>query len=316
MITNYNKFINQQINEGIFSSLKKMFVSLVSNINDNMKKGIEDLDKALDITKGDQKKIKELYKDYINKLKTELSTEMKNSDLKNTKKVISDTVKSLYTTINSVIKYADNSNLTLAIVFNNLPTQTKKQFTLDNKTFEKNADLYVNSLIKGYFNLETKFTDDELGLNDKIETKEPTKTEVKPEEQQAQVDKAAGTEQQNANTHYNYNEYLFEAENTNSGTTIDPKKLQQYKDKVVKWFNQTCDQILNNVVNSKTNTNTTSVISNDTLKMFNNKDGAKRIATRAVSAQKDQETTKKKFRDIRDALIKGGYGNKEEYGDL
>ena len=312
MITSYNKFVN----EGILSSLKKMFSSLIANISDNLKKGVDDLEKALDGSHGDQKKIKDLYKGYITNLKTEFSSELQKAELKNTKKVVSDTIRALYTTINSVIKYADNSNLTLDIVFGNLPTQTKKQFSFNNKNFEKNVDGYVNNLIKEYFNMETKFTEEEIGLVEDTKKVEPAKEEVKPEEQEAKIKDAAGTE--SLNSRYN-KEFLFEAEVQASGTTVDPKKVKQYKDKIVKWFNGIFDQVLNNVVNSKTTNKASNVvnpIADDTLKVFNNKEGAKKVAARATSAQPTADATKKKFRTIRDAMIKGGFGNKEDYGDL
>ena len=335
MITSYNKFVN----EGLLDSLKKMFSSLIANISDNLKKGVDDLEKSLDGTRGDQKKIKDLYKGYITNLKTELSKEIQNADLKTTKKVISDTIRALYTTINSVIKYADNSNLTLEIIFNNLPKETKKQFSFNNKNFEKYVDGYTNNLIKGYFNMETKFTEEELGLKEEakkvqptkeeVKKAEPTKEEVKPEDQKKQVDDTVKPEQaktattpgtESVNIKYTNKDFLFEAEEQVSGTTtVDPKKLKQYKDKVVKWFNGTCDQILNNVINSKTTNKASNVvnsIADDTLKVFNNKEGAKRIANRAVSAQPTADATKKKFRTIRDAMIKAGYGNKEDYGDV
>ena len=209
MITSYNQFIGQKINEekdiwgneggSIFSSLKNLFGKLMQNINDDLKKPVDDLTNKLNKTK-DTKQIKNIINNYLKVHNTALTSDLKKVKTPvELKKLIKDNLTAIYASIIAQIKSLGEDKFSFSEIFADSPESMKKLFDKNEKNFQKNLDSFVNNLIAdqaAQFGYDKKELFDKLSavkesvIIDKLfEQDEPTE-----DEQAEQIAQAQGKE--------------------------------------------------------------------------------------------------------------------------
>lgn len=302
MIINYKQFCDEKVNEGLWDSIKGMFNSLMSSLSDEFKKPIDELTNKLNGTKGDNQKIKTIYKEYINDTKKKFIEDVNKTDAKGMKTVIQSNIVAIYTTVYQVVKFMNDPNITLQTVFGKLPTQTAKQLTQEQKKFEKTIKEYTKGLVK-FLNIKAKFDEKELMLNENFlfEAEEPKTSE----EQQNDIKDAVTDDKTKPD------ENPETKQDEQKDTKTDPKLIQFRKD-VINWFNNNIyTTVYNNTVNVKKGNAV--VIPDTSITSTTNKAGVKNLVNKVLSVQPDGKTNKK-LGIVRDALVKNGFGKQDDFG--
>jgi len=301
MITKYKQFCEQKINEGLWDSMKGLFNSLMSNLSDEFKKPIDELTNKLNSTKGDNQKIKNIYKEYVNESKKTFIEDVNKTEISGMKNLIKSNITAIYTTVNQVIKFSNDPNITLQTVFGKLPTQSAKQLTLDSKKFEKTIDEYTKGLVK-FLNNKAKFDEEELKLNENFIFEAGETETSNPADEKSKIENAV--EGDNKATDNKEGE-------AKPDNKPDPKLIQFRKD-VINWFNTNIyTPVYNNTINVKKGNSV--VIPDTSITSTTNKTGVKNLVNKVLAVQPDGKTNKK-LGIVRDALIKNGFGKKDDFG--
>jgi sugar-specific transcriptional regulator TrmB len=301
MITKYKQFCEQKINEGLWDSMKGLFNSLMSNLSDEFKKPIDELTNKLNSTKGDNQKIKNIYKEYVNESKKTFIEDVNKTEISGMKNLIKSNITAIYTTVNQVIKFSNDPNITLQTVFGKLPTQSAKQLTLDSKKFEKTIDEYTKGLVK-FLNIKAKFNEEELKLNENFIFEAGETETSNPADEKSKIENAV--EGDNKATDNKEGE-------AKPDNKPDPKLIQFRKD-VINWFNTNIyTPVYNNTINVKKGNSV--VIPDTSITSTTNKTGVKNLVNKVLAVQPDGKTNKK-LGIVRDALIKNGFGKKDDFG--
>jgi len=147
MITNYNKFLDDKLNEGIWNSLKNMFGKLLSGISDELKKPIDELTNKLSKTK-DTKQIKSIIYNYLKVHKQTLDTKLKNvNDIYELKTLIKENLQAMYASIKAQVQSLGEENYSFSEIFEKSPEGMRKLFDKNEKQFTNNLNRFVNDLI-------------------------------------------------------------------------------------------------------------------------------------------------------------------------
>ncbi len=196
---NYNQFVRYKLNEekdiwgneggGLFSSLKNLFGKLMQNINDDLKKPVDELTNKLSKTK-DTKQIKNIINNYLKVHNTALTADLKKVTTPvELKKLVKDNLTAIYASIIAQIKSLGEDKFSFSEIFADSPESMKKLFDKNEKTFQKNLEPFVNNLIadqSGQFGYDKKKMFDELT----VKKDKPTEEEQGKEIAQAQGEDA------------------------------------------------------------------------------------------------------------------------------
>ena len=144
---NYNQFVDDKLNENLWSSLKNLFGKLLQGVSDEIKKPVDELNNKLSKTK-DPKQIQTIIANYLKVHNNTLTTQMKNAkDLPTLKKIVKDNLNGIYASITAVSQTLGADKFSFSEIFADSPAEMKKLFDQDSKKFNKNLDNYVNNLI-------------------------------------------------------------------------------------------------------------------------------------------------------------------------
>lgn len=186
MITNYNKFVNEEMNEGLFTSLKNMFLKLMKNVSDELKKPVDELTKKLDNSKN-IKYSKKLLNDYLRIHNENLKTTLDNSDTPNKiVKSVEDNLIVIYGALDASTKSL-GENYTFEQMFGDSPGNIQKLFDNNEKKFNKNVKGFSKNLV---LSLGKQF-----GIDEKNFTNEEEVVENKPTEKEVENKPTENVEQ-------------------------------------------------------------------------------------------------------------------------
>jgi len=161
MITNYNQFLDNKLNEGLWGSLKNLFGKLLQNVSDELKKPVDELTNKLSKTK-DTKQIKNIIYNYLKVHNTTLTNSLKNTkDVATLKRVIIDNLSAMYASITAQVQSLGEENYSFSEIFADSPKEMKELFDKNSKKFNNKIIGYVDRLVQ----LQGKpfgYTEDEL----------------------------------------------------------------------------------------------------------------------------------------------------------
>lgn len=233
MITNYNKFVNEEMNEGLYTSLKNMFMKLMKNVSDELKKPVEELTKKLDKSK-DIKFSKKLLNDYLRIHNEDLKTSLDNSDTLN--KIITsvkDNLTAIYAALDASTKSL-GENYTFEQMFGDSPGNIQKLFNDNEKKFNKNVAIFSDNLVlslgKQFHIDKNSLSESPIQENKLYEEADPndTNTNLSPDQQTDAIENATSDE----NTQENKPEEKPEVQENKE----EDQNLINLKGAIIKWF--------------------------------------------------------------------------------
>lgn len=256
MMKNYNQFVDDKLNENLWSSLKNLFGKLLQGVSDEIKKPVDELNNKLSKTK-DPKQIQTIIANYLKVHNNTLTTQMKNAkDLPTLKKIVKDNLNGIYASITAVSQTLGADKFSFSEIFADSPAEMKKLFDQDSKKFNKNLDNYVNNLIittaKQYPTYKEKPITKEIldKKPDEVKTEKETKqidtavnpTAQKPVEGKTNTEPAQAGAKTNASLDIEETDKLFEADAPiqpaaqPAKQTPEQADYQKLKDAMKKWF--------------------------------------------------------------------------------
>ncbi len=327
MITKYNQFLDNKLNEGLWSSIKNLFGKLLQNVSDELKKPIDELTNKLSKTK-DNKQIKIIISNYLKLHNTTLTNSLKETtDVQGLNKLVKDNLSVIYASITSEVKALGEENYSFEKIFADADPAIKKLFDKDEKNFNKRIDSFTKELIV----LRAK----KVGYDEKTiraELEKPVQTpEEKAKTEEKKIDDAAGKDGKTENLDITYSEKLFEAEgdapqantpqaNTpqaNTPQAADDKKVEtpaqtpeandadlkkkeelfkKLKDNVKNWFDNAIYKRMNNALKLETQGGGSIEDKIKNMTTTKNKDSVTKIVD-AIT-----KTDKEKLKTVRDTL--------------
>ena len=246
MISNYDKFVGDRLNEGLWDSLKNLFGKLLQGVSDEIKKPVDELNNKLSKTR-DPKQIKIIMYNYLKLHNTTLTNGLnKAQDLVQLKNLVQDNLKGIYASITACSKTLGEDEFSFSEVFDDAPAGMKKLFDKNEKNFNKNVTPFVVDLIAKQ---GKQYGYDEKTTIGKLTAKPEEQAAATDTEQQGQINAAAGKTTVTDGFLSNYKDKLFEeapqvdaaVPPTNPATpTVDPKveaaNFKKLKDGIKKWF--------------------------------------------------------------------------------
>ena len=185
MITNYNKYVNEELNEGLYTSLKNMFLKLMKNVSDELKKPVSELTKKLDSSKN-VKYSKKLLNDYLRIHNEKLKSSLDNSNTPNKiVKSVEDNLIVIYSALDTSTKSL-GENYTFEQMFGDSPGNIQKLFDNNEKKFNKNVKGFSKNLVlslgKQFGITKDSFTNEKEVQNKPTPENKPTENVEQPTE--------------------------------------------------------------------------------------------------------------------------------------
>lgn len=147
MITSYDKFRDDRLNEGLWDSLKNLFGKLLQGVSDEIRKPVDELNNKLSKTK-DPKQMELIMANYLKVHNTTLTNQLKNAtNLPRLRTVVKDNLTGIYAAITASSKTLGKDTFTFSEIFADSPSGMKKLFDANEKTFNKNIDSFTDDLI-------------------------------------------------------------------------------------------------------------------------------------------------------------------------
>lgn len=238
MITNYNKFRNERLNEGLWDSLKNLFGKLLQGVSEEIKKSVDELNNKLSKTK-DPKQMEIIMVNYLKVHNTTLTNQLKNAtNLPELRVTVKDNITAIYAAITAASKTLGKESFTFSEIFSDSPAGMKKLFDANEKNFNKNIDSFIDDLIITQAAQFSSYKDKQSTKVKLTETTEQAvenknKSEKEAAEGNTPTTNAGGVQQESINIEEN-NRLNEEVE------PVDPKvesaDFQKLKDSMKKWF--------------------------------------------------------------------------------
>jgi hypothetical protein len=247
MITNYNKFRDERLNEGLWDSLKNLFSKLLQGVSDEIKKPVDELNNKLSKTK-DPKQMELIMANYLKVHQNTLTTGLKTAkDLPGLKKVVKDNLMGMYAAITAASKTLGKETFTFGEIFSDSPEGLKKLFDGNEKNFNKNIDKFTTDLIVTNAAQFPSYKDKNATMEKVNATPEETTEKKDQNEKEAATGNVPtentekGTpvqgEKQNASLEIEDTDRLNEeADPKPADPKVEAADFQKLKDSMKKWF--------------------------------------------------------------------------------
>lgn len=235
MITNYDKFRDDRLNEGLWDSLKSLFGKLLQGVTDEIKKPVDELNNKLSKTK-DPKQMEVIMANYLKVHNTTLMTQLKNTkDLSGLKIVVKDNLTGIYAAITASSKTLGKDTFTFSEIFGDSPAGMKTLFDSNETKFKNNLDKFTNDLIVTQAAQFPSYSDKKVTL-EKLKNPEQVKNEADTKKVNDVVQGQGGVAQKES---VDIKENIKLNEEADS-KAVDPKveeaDFQKLKDSMKKWF--------------------------------------------------------------------------------
>lgn len=291
MITKYNQYVNEEVN--VFGALKNLFGKLLQNVDDELKKPVEQLTAKMSKTKN-VNDMRRIVSDYlannVNVLNNSLS---KVQSIKDIKKVVKDNISVIYAAVDAAIKTLGDNKFTFQEVFADSPDSIKKLFNKNEKVFNKNVDAFTNNLL-------IKLSKQYGFSKDDILTKETPNQTVKENNINEELDNTDTLDKKPQEQKTDQQQVQDVQKNQKQ---VD--NLKKVSEDIKKWFNYSIYKPLNiKLKKDQQNANQKGQIAWKT----NNVTGANRMLDVIKGLDKNG------LAEIRDLLIKLGHGQEKDYG--
>lgn len=147
MITNYDKFKNEKLNEGLWDSLKNLFSKLLQGVSEQIQKPVDELNKKLNSTK-DPKQLQVIMPNYLKVHNNTLTTQLKTTKtLPELKQVVVDNLSGIYAAVTAASQTLGKDTFTFTEIFGESTPQMKKLFDGNDKNFKKYVPIFTTDLI-------------------------------------------------------------------------------------------------------------------------------------------------------------------------
>ena len=250
MITNYDKFRDDRLNEGLWDSLKSLFGKLLQGVTDEIKKPVDELNNKLSKTK-DPKQMEVIMANYLKVHNTTLMTQLKNTkDLSGLKIVVKDNLTGIYAAITASSKTLGKDTFTFSEIFGDSPAGMKTLFDSNETKFKNNLDKFTNDLIVTQAAQFPSYSDKKVTL-EKLKNPEQVKNEADTKKVNDVVQGQGGVAQKES---VDIKENIKLNEEADS-KAVDPKveeaDFQKLKDSMKKWFDLAIYKKVNDTLKSE-----------------------------------------------------------------
>jgi hypothetical protein len=303
---NYNNTDMNIINEGILGSLKSFFSKLFANIDEVFSQQGDKVLKEIE-SKNNPKDVFNTMKGFLDVNKKTFTTEMNKSKALNK---IRDAVYSNVVLLESSFKAAstklNNNKVSFEQIFGN---EAPKEFQ---KIFSQKDPKNKQEMIVSFSNSMVESMGKGIGIKDFEELKLNIGEEAKPS---GTTDTNQNTNNNNQNTNNNnQNQTNVNASYKFINEAATTPQLTNLKKLIIDWFNNNVYmKVYKNMAEIEKNTPNTANASLDqqinNIKITNNKNGVKKLINTILNFDDD-----KKLGDLRDAMVKLGYVNKNDVG--
>jgi hypothetical protein len=296
MITNYNKFLYNKLNEGLWDSIKNLFGKLLQNVSDELKKPVNELTNKLSKTK-DTKQIKNIIYNYLKVHNTTLTNSLKNiNDIPHLKKLMMENLKVIYASITAQVQSLGEENYSFSEIFADSPPRMKELFDKNEKQFNKKLEGYVNNLIT----LQAKpfgYTPEVL----KTELEKPIQESFKLKKFNQLFEKEGDVVPQTDTTIDNKDATEKEQIKNpqESKKEVKNENFEKLKSAIKKWFDLSIYKKMNDTLKKEKDAGTTSGTVEDKIKNMTSTEN-KESVNKIVDAL--TKTDKEKLKTVRDTV--------------
>ena len=197
MINNYKDFVrlneeqefgSSKAAKGIGGMLKNIFGSILKDVDDELKKPVEELNKKLGNQKNTKDMITTVNKHLLNHREALVTSMGEAKTLPVLVKLVEDNIRTSYLSIESSIKNFGDGKYTFEEIFKDAPERTKKLFDKNEKQFDKKVGAFSQDLVLS-LGKPYKVTKEDL---------EKTPEAANDEQQKGEIAKAQGEAQTSA----------------------------------------------------------------------------------------------------------------------
>lgn len=285
MINNYKDFVrlneeqefgSSKAAKGIGGMLKNIFGSILKDVDDELKKPVEELNKKLGNQKNTKDMITTVNKHLLNHREALVTSMGEAKTLPVLVKLVEDNIRTSYLSIESSIKNFGDGKYTFEEIFKDAPERTKKLFDKNEKQFDKKVGAFSQDLVLS-LGKPYKVTKEDL---------EKTPEAANDEQQKGEIAKAQGEAQ------------------TSDEVVENVENIDELKNDIQGWFDKTIYRTTKDsleTVNEEGEkpseaTDITSEIDNIPDTVTRNKDSVKSIASKLA------DTDKQTLIKVRDTL--------------
>lgn len=305
MITNYDEYVNNKLNEGILSSLKNFFGMLLKNVSDDIKKPIDELTNKLNKAK-DLKGVNTYLNEYLKTSNVALIKSIDESkNIVDLTTAVRENIISVYVSMDAANKSQGGNVYKFEDLFKDSSEELKKLFSKKENKFNKSVIEYSKNLVlvqgKPY-----GINNNNINSDESIEDKEITNAQTTDD---AQVQE--GT-----------NESMLNEADASANGTITLEQFVNTKNILKKWFDEKLYKPIRIEMKESVNKKSTKSKSSAT----KNTDGVNKMKTALQELKGDDAsidkladtiselTDPKQLATVRELLVKMGKGTKEDYG--